>query len=380
MAIKLKSEIRIKSVNGIAAGNEGQGDLFEEGDIVYSIADTDFKKRNSSAYNGGSAAASWDTVSAGGSGIANVVDDTSPQLGANLDVQANEITTATANGNIKIAPNGTGALEIKGNGGNDGQIQLNCSNNSHGVKIKSPPHSSGADYTLVLPVDDGSSGEVLRTDGSGVLSWVANAGSSTLLGLSDTPGDFTGHANKFVKVNSGASAIEFVNVNVPGALQDLSNVDAFAGGNADQGKLAVVKNASDAIDFIPLHSFSTHTVAVGAGSDTDLATSLNGSLSGTIVVNNTGNNEGGSVGGKGVKVNIAGLTALTKSNPRFEILSGTSSLGFRFKAETTNITSFGGQSTIANGVGNTDGVSVGSSQKLVLLYNGTAWQYMIQSI
>ena len=64
--VKLKSEIRIKSVDSIAAAAEGQGDLFVQGDIVYSIADTDFKKRNASAYDGSSAAASWDTISAGG--------------------------------------------------------------------------------------------------------------------------------------------------------------------------------------------------------------------------------------------------------------------------------------------------------------------------
>jgi hypothetical protein len=39
----------------------------------------------------------------------------------------------------------------------------------------------GADYTLTLPVDDGASGEVLSTDGNGVLSWVANgSGSGTV--------------------------------------------------------------------------------------------------------------------------------------------------------------------------------------------------------
>lgn len=35
--------------------------------------------------------------------------------------------------------------------------------------------ASIADYTLTLPVDDGAAGEVLSTDGSGVLSWVAAA-------------------------------------------------------------------------------------------------------------------------------------------------------------------------------------------------------------
>ena len=101
--------------------------------------------------------------------------DSSPQLAANLDVQTHTITTSTANGNISVQPNGTGVLEVKGDGtttGEVGTLQLNCSNNSHGVKIKSPPHSSAASYTLTLPDDDGNANQVLKTDGTGGLSWV----------------------------------------------------------------------------------------------------------------------------------------------------------------------------------------------------------------
>ena len=108
-------------------------------------------------------------------GISDVVADTTPQLGGALDVQAQEINTSTSNGNIKLAPNGTGLLEVKGNT-NAGTIQLNCENNSHGVKIKGPPHSASASYTLTLPNDDGSADQVLKTDGSGVLSWVDQSG------------------------------------------------------------------------------------------------------------------------------------------------------------------------------------------------------------
>jgi len=36
-----------------------------------------------------------------------------------------------------------------------------------------PPASIAASYTLTWPVDDGTSGQVLSTDGSGVLSWIA---------------------------------------------------------------------------------------------------------------------------------------------------------------------------------------------------------------
>jgi hypothetical protein len=49
-------------------------------------------------------------------------------------------------------------------------ILANTSANT--VAVKSSSSTSGS-YTLTLPIDDGNSGEVLRTDGSGVLSWVA---------------------------------------------------------------------------------------------------------------------------------------------------------------------------------------------------------------
>ena len=59
--------------------------------------------------------------------LADIVSDTSPQLGGDLDVQSSKITTATSNGNVKIEPNGTGVVEVRGAGGNDGKLQLNCS-------------------------------------------------------------------------------------------------------------------------------------------------------------------------------------------------------------------------------------------------------------
>ena len=115
------------------------------------------------------------TIKEIGGGLQNIVEDTTPQLGGNLDVQSSEITTSTSNGNIKLNPNGTGVVEIKGDGtssGTVGTLQLNCSNNNHGVKIASPPHSASANYTLTLPNTDGSADQVLKTDGSGGLDWV----------------------------------------------------------------------------------------------------------------------------------------------------------------------------------------------------------------
>ena len=136
--------------------------------------------------NFGSAAGKTLKVNSAGNAIefatvgTDVVNDTTPQLGGNLDVQTNEITTSTTNGNVKLTPNGTGAVEVKGAGGNDGTLQLNCSQNSHGVKIKSPPHSASASYTLTLPtaLSSSNAGHALKTDGLGQLSFGAVLGSN----------------------------------------------------------------------------------------------------------------------------------------------------------------------------------------------------------
>ena len=63
-----------------------------------------------------------------------------------------------------------------------GTIKLH-STNTGSVTIQ-PSNSTTTDYTLTLPTTDGDSGQVLSTDGSGVLSWVS-AGSGTPAG-SDT--------------------------------------------------------------------------------------------------------------------------------------------------------------------------------------------------
>ncbi len=67
------------------------------------------------------------------------------------------------------------SLSAKGDGSSaDGKITLNCSQNSHGVSISSPAHSSAQSYNLILPTSVGTSGQVLATAGSNTnqLSWV----------------------------------------------------------------------------------------------------------------------------------------------------------------------------------------------------------------
>ncbi len=83
------------------------------------------------------------------SGIGNIVEDTSPQLGGNLDMNGADIVT-TSNATIDLAPNGTGTVVVRGNT-NSGAIVFNCESNSHGQKVFGQPHSASVTNTLMLP-------------------------------------------------------------------------------------------------------------------------------------------------------------------------------------------------------------------------------------
>ena len=157
-------------------------------------------------------------------GLTDVVGDTTPQLGGNLDVQSSEITTSTSNGNIKLNPNGTGVVEVKGDGSSaDGTIQLNCSQNSHGIKLKSPPHSAGASYTLTFPDTDGNANQVLKTDGSGGLDWVDQT----------TDTNTTYSAGSGLSLSGTTFSVDTLNQDTTGSAATLTTPRAINGVNFD---------------------------------------------------------------------------------------------------------------------------------------------------
>jgi hypothetical protein len=76
--------------------------------------------------------------------------------------------------------NSSGNLHVRNNGDTgfaDAQVKdIIVSNNSTTYDVTVTTNGSqAADYTLTLPVDTGSVGQVLSTNGSGVLSWVSAA-------------------------------------------------------------------------------------------------------------------------------------------------------------------------------------------------------------
>ena len=111
--------------------------------------------------------ASGSLISSGGTSLMEVANDTSPQLGGNLDVNGNDIVT-TSNADLELAPNGTGKVVVKGNT-NQGAIKLNCEANSHGQTIIAAPHSESASNTLTLP-STGGDARIVSTSSTATLT------------------------------------------------------------------------------------------------------------------------------------------------------------------------------------------------------------------
>jgi len=109
--------------------------------------------------------------------LSEVVGDTTPQLGGDLDVNGNDIVSTGTN-DIVLDPAVGQDVVIKGNATDgSGKIILNCEDNSHGIKIKGPPHSAGATYTLTLPdALPSAAGQSLTADTNGNLSFTTITG------------------------------------------------------------------------------------------------------------------------------------------------------------------------------------------------------------
>jgi hypothetical protein len=110
---------------------DNDGDALNAGDLYYNTTAGNLK------YYTGSV---WVAITSGG--ITDLVQDTTPQLGGNLDINTYSIVS-TSNGNINITPNGTGKVVLDG---------------------------------LSYPTADGSANQILKTNGSGVLSFTTLQG------------------------------------------------------------------------------------------------------------------------------------------------------------------------------------------------------------
>jgi len=173
------------------------------------------------------------SISSALGGITDVVADTSPQLGGNLDTNSHNIliddahfiadesgneqiifnttssavnqfeitnsasSTAFTQGphlsvsgsdseiDLNLAAKGAGHIVIKGND-NPGAIRFNCESNSHGQTLIGAAHSAGATNTLVLPTDAGT---LVGTGDTGTVTNAMLAGSIAASKLAGSIGD-----------------------------------------------------------------------------------------------------------------------------------------------------------------------------------------------
>jgi len=99
-------------------------------------------------------------------GLTDIVGDTTPQLGGDLDTNGNDIVT-TSNATLDLAPHGTGTVVVRGNT-NPGAVVFNCESNSHGQTVIAQPHSAAVTNTLTLPA--GGNQEIVGTTATQTLT------------------------------------------------------------------------------------------------------------------------------------------------------------------------------------------------------------------
>ena len=147
--------------NGTGFASTAVGDLSEIGTIanndVFIAIDTS---------GGGLKRVTRDTIVSGlaAGTMTDVVDDTTPQLGGDLDVNGNALVS-TSNGNIALTPNGTGVVRLDGNvdvqsgeivlknSGSVSNVKFYCEvSNAHYTQLQSAAHSAySGNVVVTLP-------------------------------------------------------------------------------------------------------------------------------------------------------------------------------------------------------------------------------------
>jgi hypothetical protein len=126
------------------------------------------------------------------SAISNLAEDSTPQLGGDLDVNGNDIVSVS-NGNINLLPNGSGKVIMDGNGSSGGititdgnidirtgtgavsKVKFYCeSSNAHAQTLQAAPHSASSSAVVVLPT---ASGTIVASGDTGTVTNTMLAGS-----------------------------------------------------------------------------------------------------------------------------------------------------------------------------------------------------------
>ena len=223
----------------------------------------------------------------------DVVDDTSPQLGGNLDTNsfmidfddahgirdenANEQlifettssavnhvdVTNAATGNspqigavgddtnisLKLRPKATGNIEVMG-ATNPGSIQLNCEANSHGIKLTGPAHSAGQSYELKFPTGNVTADRFLKVDsvsgsgatGIGQLSFAEVSGGTSWQAVKTSTFTAVAGEGYFIDTTSGAIEMDLPAGSIGAEVSFIDYAGTF-----DTNALTIDQNGSEKI-------------------------------------------------------------------------------------------------------------------------------------
>ena len=172
--------------------------------------------------------------------VTNSATGNAPQIGAN---------GSDSNVDLKLRPKGTGNIEVMG-ATNPGSIQLNCEQNSHGIQLMSPAHASGQSYTLKFPTGNVTADRFLKvasvsgsgTTGVGQLSFAEVSGGTSYQAVKTS--GFTAVAGEGYFCNTSSAA--FTGTLPAGTLGDEITFIDYAG-TFDTNNLTIAPNGSEKI-------------------------------------------------------------------------------------------------------------------------------------
>ena len=177
------------------------------------------------------------------SSAVNQLDITNAATGNAPSIQA---TGGDSNINLKVGPKGTGLVEVLG-ATNPGSIQLNCESNSHGIKLTSPPHSSGQSYELKFPTGNVTADRFLKvasvsgsgTTGVGQLSFAEVSGGTSWQSVKTSNTTMVAGEGYFVDTSSSAITMTLPSSATQG--DEVSVID-YAG-TADTNNITIGRNS-----------------------------------------------------------------------------------------------------------------------------------------
>ena len=179
-----------------------------------------------------------------------IVGDTTPQLGGNLDLNGNDIT-GTGNVNITGIVTATNIVSIKSDDGTSGRLDLYCeSNNAHYARLQAPDHGDFSGNPIIkLPA---TAGTLLLSDGSGASLTsldASNLGSGTVPDArfpatlpASSGASLTGLTGASAATYGDASNVAQIVVDANGRITGISNV-AISGGGGDT--VSITTTAAD---------------------------------------------------------------------------------------------------------------------------------------